>query len=118
MRRAMTAAGLPGRIREAVRERIDGGLADLAAGCSVGPGTLFWAASTAKGMASTVVHVLAEHGELDYDLRVAGLWPEFAAHGKDTVTVRHLLCHTAGVPGLPPGPTRTTPATGSACARC
>jgi CubicO group peptidase (beta-lactamase class C family) len=56
-------------------------------------------------MASTVVHVLAERGELGYDLRVADVWPEFAAHGKDTVTVRHLLCHTAGVPGLPPGTT-------------
>jgi CubicO group peptidase (beta-lactamase class C family) len=33
------------------------------------------------------------------------VWPEFAAHGKDTVTVRHILCHTAGVPGLPPATT-------------
>jgi CubicO group peptidase (beta-lactamase class C family) len=121
----MTAAGLQGRVQEAIHELIDGGaetgvqvavihdgavvvdvaggVADLATGCPVSPGTLFWAASTAKGMASTVVHVLAERGELDYDLRVADVWPEFAAHGKDTVTVRHLLCHTAGVPGLPPG---------------
>jgi CubicO group peptidase (beta-lactamase class C family) len=82
---------------------VAGGVADRATGCPVSPGTLFWAASTAKGVASTVVHVLAERGELGYDLRVADVWPEFAAHGKDTVTVRHLLCHTAGVPGLPPG---------------
>ena len=82
-----------------------GGVADPATGCPVSPGTLFWAASTAKGMASTVVHVLAERGELDYDLRVADVWPEFAAHGKGTVTVRHLLCHTAGLPVLPPGTT-------------
>jgi CubicO group peptidase (beta-lactamase class C family) len=123
----MTAADLQARIQQAIHELIDsgaetgvqvavvhhgavaadlaGGLADLAAGCPVSPGTLFWAASTAKGMASTVVHVLAERGELDYDLRVADVWPEFAAHGKDTVTVRHLLCHTAGVPALPPGTT-------------
>jgi CubicO group peptidase (beta-lactamase class C family) len=123
----MTAADLPGRIQKAIHELIDsgaetgvqvavihhgavvadvaGGVADLAAGRPVSPGTLFWAASTAKGMASTVVHVLAERGELDYDLRVADVWPEFAARGKDTVTVRHLLCHTAGVPGLPPGTT-------------
>lgn len=123
----MTTADLQGRIQKAVHELIDGGsetgiqvavihhgtvvadvaggVADRGTGCPVGPGTLFWAASTAKGMASTVVHVLAERGELDYDLRVADVWPEFAAHGKDTVTVRHLLCHTAGVPGLPPGTT-------------
>jgi CubicO group peptidase (beta-lactamase class C family) len=82
-----------------------GGVADPATGCPVTPDSLFWAASTAKGMASTVVHVLVERGELDYDLRVADVWPEFAAHGKDTVTVRHLLCHTAGVPALPTGTT-------------
>jgi CubicO group peptidase (beta-lactamase class C family) len=123
----MTAAGLQGRIQEAIYELIDGGaetgvqvavvrhgavvadvaggVADPAAGRPVSPGTLFWAASTAKGMASTVVHVLAERGELGYDLRVADVWPQFAAHGKDAVTVRHLLCHTAGVPALPPGTT-------------
>jgi CubicO group peptidase (beta-lactamase class C family) len=123
----MTAAGLQGQIQQAVQELADsgaetgvqvavirhgavvadvaGGVADLATGRPVSPGTLFWAASTAKGMASTVVHALAERGELDYDLRVADVWPEFAARGKDTVTVRHLLCHTAGVPALPPGTT-------------
>jgi CubicO group peptidase (beta-lactamase class C family) len=31
------------------------------------------------------------------------LWPEFGAHGKDRVTVRHALSQSAGVPGLPPG---------------
>jgi CubicO group peptidase (beta-lactamase class C family) len=35
-------------------------------------------------------------------MRVAEVWPEFAAHGKDRVTLRHVLMHTAGVPGLPP----------------
>jgi CubicO group peptidase (beta-lactamase class C family) len=46
------------------------GVADPAIGRPVGPGTLFWTASTARGIASTVVHALAERGELDYDLRV------------------------------------------------
>lgn len=127
MRQEMTTADLQGRIQEAIHDLIDsgaetgvqvavvqhgvvvadaaGGLADPVTGRPVGPGTLFWAASTAKGIASTVVHVLAERGELDYDLRVADVWPQFAAHGKDTITVRHLLCHTAGVPALPPGTT-------------
>jgi len=76
------------------------GLADVS-GRVVQPDTLFWAASTAKGVASTVAHVLAELGVLDYDMPLAAVWPEFAQHGKDTVTVRHVLCHTAGVPGLP-----------------
>jgi CubicO group peptidase (beta-lactamase class C family) len=32
---------------------------------------------------------------------VAELWPEFGAHGKQGVTVRHVLTHSAGVPGIP-----------------
>jgi CubicO group peptidase (beta-lactamase class C family) len=46
----------------------------------------FYAASTAKGVASSVAHVLAERGELSYDLRAADVWPEFGSHGKDRVT--------------------------------
>jgi len=78
-----------------------GGTADPGTGRPVAPDTLFFATSTAKGVASTVAHVLAECGVLDYDLRLAEVWPEFAGHGKGRVTLRHVLCHTAGVPGLP-----------------
>ena len=65
------------------------------------PDTLFWAASTAKGVASAVAHVLVERGELAYDLRAVEVWPEFGAHGKDRVTLRQVLVHTAGVPAPP-----------------
>ena len=82
-----------------------GGAADPATGAAVSGETLFYAASTAKGVASSVAHVLAERGEVSYDLRAADAWPEFAAHGKDAVTLRHVLLHTAGVPGLPAGTT-------------
>jgi CubicO group peptidase (beta-lactamase class C family) len=77
------------------------GAADPATGAPVTPDTVFFAASTAKGVAATVVHVLAERGVLGYDTRIAELWPEFAAHGKDRATVRHALTHSAGVPVLP-----------------
>jgi len=77
------------------------GVADPASGQAVTPDTLFWAASTAKGVASAVAHVLVERGELAYDLRAVEVWPEFGAHGKDRVTLRHLLLHTAGVPAPP-----------------
>src|SRR3954454_17243359 len=60
-----------------------GGLADAHAGRPGLPGTLFYAASTAKGVAATVAHVLAERGELDYDLRFVDVWPEFGAPGKE-----------------------------------
>ena len=78
------------------------GVADPRTGEAVSGDTLFYAASTAKGVAATVAHVLAERGELGYDMRAVDVWPEFGSHGKDRVTLRQVLLHTAGVPGLPP----------------
>jgi CubicO group peptidase (beta-lactamase class C family) len=45
--------------------------------------------------------VLAEQGVLDYDTPIAEVWPAFAAHGKSSITLRHALSQSAGVPGLP-----------------
>jgi CubicO group peptidase (beta-lactamase class C family) len=81
------------------------GLADPATGAPVTPSTLFYAASTAKGVASTVAHVLVEQGVVVDDLRIAEVWPEFGTRGKDAATLRHVLLHTAGVPGVPYGTT-------------
>jgi CubicO group peptidase (beta-lactamase class C family) len=77
------------------------GLADPRRGLPVASDTLFYAASTAKGVATAVAHVLVERGELAYDMRAVEVWPEFGAHGKDQVTLRHVLLHTAGVPAPP-----------------
>jgi CubicO group peptidase (beta-lactamase class C family) len=76
------------------------GVADEHTGAAVEPSTLFFAASAGKGVATSVAHVLVERGELDYDLRVADVWPEFGAHGKERVTLRDVMVHAAGVPGL------------------
>jgi len=81
------------------------GVADPASGVAVTSGTLFFATSTAKGIASSLAHVLAERGELDYDLHLAEVWPGFATPPKDRITVRHVLMHMAGLPALPPGTT-------------
>jgi CubicO group peptidase (beta-lactamase class C family) len=59
--------------------------------------TLSISFSTTKGVASTLLHVFADRGLIDYDAPVAEYWPEFAAAGKDAVLVRHLLCHEAGL---------------------
>ncbi|MBF6234100.1 serine hydrolase domain-containing protein [Nocardia farcinica] len=69
--------------------------------------TVAVAYSTGKGVASTLLHRLAERGLLDYDHPVAEYWPEFAAAGKQDITVRRLLTHRAGLHrlrGLLPGP--------------
>jgi len=79
------------------------GIADPATGRPVTSETPFFSYSIGKGVAATVVHVLAERGVLDYDTRIVELWPEFGAHGKESATVRHALSQSIGVPGLPTG---------------
>ncbi|MEL6323539.1 MAG: serine hydrolase domain-containing protein [Pseudomonadota bacterium] len=56
--------------------------------------------SVTKGIAALVLARLVDQGQLDYDRPVAELWPEFAAHGKDAVTVAETLSHQAGLPGF------------------
>jgi CubicO group peptidase (beta-lactamase class C family) len=70
-------------------------------------GHLPWSADTAamvfsasKGMASTVIHRLADRGLIDYEAPVAEYWPEFAANDKSALTVREVMRHTAGLSGL------------------
>jgi CubicO group peptidase (beta-lactamase class C family) len=59
--------------------------------------TLGLSFSTTKGIASTVIHRLADRGLLDYDEPVATYWPEFGAGGKEGITVRDVLTHRAGL---------------------
>jgi CubicO group peptidase (beta-lactamase class C family) len=70
-------------------------------------GTEYWTADTGamvwsvtKGMASTVIHRLADRGLIDYDAPVAEYWPEFAANGKAEITVRDAMRHRAGLSQL------------------
>jgi CubicO group peptidase (beta-lactamase class C family) len=81
------------------------GLADRATGREVDGDTLFMVCSAAKGVTSTCLHLLADRGLVAYDAPVARYWPEFAAHGKEGITIRHVLTHTAGVPQMPDGVT-------------
>jgi CubicO group peptidase (beta-lactamase class C family) len=59
--------------------------------------TLSLSYSTSKGVASTLLHICADRGWIDYDAPVAEYWPEFAAGGKDAISVRQVLCHEAGL---------------------
>ena len=62
------------------------GVADPATGRPVESDTVFYTYSAGKAMASTLVHMLVERGIFGYDTRIVELWPEFGAHGKQTVT--------------------------------
>jgi CubicO group peptidase (beta-lactamase class C family) len=59
--------------------------------------TLALSFSTTKGVAATLLHVLADRGLIEYDAPVRAYWPEFAAAGKERVTVRQVLAHEAGL---------------------
>lgn len=76
-------------------------IADPDTGRPVTSATPFYNFSICKGAASTLVHMLAERGVFTYETPVPELWPEFAARGKDAVTIRQVLNHSAGVPGIP-----------------
>ena len=77
-----------------------GGLADRKTGREWDEDTLTLVYSTTKGVTAICAHRLAQEGVLQLDAPVASYWPEFAAAGKERVTVRHLLSHRAGLPAL------------------
>lgn len=61
--------------------------------------------STTKGIAAIAFAMLVDRGLMAYDDPVARHWPEFAAEGKEAITVGMLLSHQAGICGF------TAPAT-------
>lgn len=52
--------------------------------------------SVAKAVTATAIAILVDRGELELDRPVADWWPEFAAAGKQHITVRTVLTHQAG----------------------
>lgn len=60
--------------------------------------TPFCVYSTAKGITTTVVHMLVERGAFSLDDRVCDYLPTYTSHGKDRTTIRHVMTHSAGVP--------------------
>ncbi|PLB54128.1 beta-lactamase [Aspergillus steynii IBT 23096] len=58
--------------------------------------------SITKTVMALAVLVLIDREVLDPSAPVAQYWPEFAAHGKEGIQVRHLLSHSAGLPSWDP----------------
>lgn len=76
------------------------GIADRASGRPWAADTLVNVYSTTKGLTSICAHRLVEEGKLDLDAPVADLWPELASAGKETITLRWMLAHRAGLPAV------------------
>lgn len=79
------------------------GYADLDHKKPVKNETLFPIFSAGKGIAATVIHILADQGKLDYDKPVVEYWPEFGVNGKKKISVRQILNHSAGLQNMPVG---------------
>jgi CubicO group peptidase (beta-lactamase class C family) len=77
-----------------------GGYRDVARTKPWAQDTLVMVYSTSKGLAAMTLALAHSRGLLDYDVTVAGYWPEFAQNGKDQITVRQLLSHQAGLCAL------------------
>ena len=60
--------------------------------------TLVWSAT--KGATALCAHMLASRGLLDLDAPVTRYWPEFGQAGKESIPVKMLLNHQAGLPAL------------------
>ncbi len=73
------------------------GLADRATGRPWNRDTMATVFSTTKGLVATAFLVLQARGELQLDTPVSRVWPAFAAHGKQHITIRQLLNHRAGL---------------------
>jgi CubicO group peptidase (beta-lactamase class C family) len=76
-----------------------GGAAD-SAGRSWREDTMQLIFSGTKGVTALCVAILVDRGQLRLEDPVCLYWPEFAAHGKQAITVAEVLSHRARLPGV------------------
>jgi CubicO group peptidase (beta-lactamase class C family) len=56
--------------------------------------------SSTKGVVALAIAMLVDRGRLDYAAPIARYWPEFAAGGKERITLDQVMSHQAGLNGL------------------
>jgi CubicO group peptidase (beta-lactamase class C family) len=111
-RETLTGALLEERVRPddpgvAVLVRLEGetvfargyGVRDLRSRDRIGPDTAFRLASMTKPFTAMAVALLVRDGKLRYEATLSDVFPAFPAYGR-TITIHHLLTHTAGIPNL------------------
>ena len=79
---------------------VKGGWADRQKTMPVTSDTLFSVFSSGKAMAALVIAHLADQDRLGYNQLVSTIWPEFAANGKDELSVAQVMSHQAGLSGI------------------
>lgn len=66
------------------------------------PDSPFLTLSASKAVAAMLIHLLDQRNLIRLDDPVCEYIPEFGVYGKQWITIRHVLCHRAGIPNLPP----------------
>jgi CubicO group peptidase (beta-lactamase class C family) len=97
-----------GEVGAAVCVRVGGRpVVDLAGGWADAERTRPWQTDTlvnvysvGKAFVGLLALQLVDEGRIQLDTPIAEVWPEFGAAGKHGATVRHALCHRAGVPAI------------------
>jgi CubicO group peptidase (beta-lactamase class C family) len=64
------------------------------------PDTPFCLFSASKAITAMLIHLLDQRHLIHLDDPVCEYIPEFGVHGKQWITIRHLLTHRAGIPNL------------------
>jgi len=73
------------------------GVRELRTRAKIGPQTNFRLASFTKQFTAMAIMLFVHDGKLRYDNRLTDIFPDFPAYGK-SITIRHLLTHTSGLP--------------------
>jgi len=74
---------------------------DIANWTRATPDSVFNFFSGSKAVTAMLAHLCVERGNLKLDEPIAAIIPAFGKHGKHSITLRHVLNHTAGFPTLP-----------------
>ena len=79
------------------------GMADIFSGSKMTVKTFFDLASLTKPLATTLaLMLLMQEGRISLDQPIIEILPGFEGSGKRKITIRHLLCHTSGMPDWRP----------------
>lgn len=87
---------------------VTGGFTEPQRRSPVAVDSLFPMFSATKGIVAAACLAMLDAGALRLDEPVSRVWPELAQAGKEAVSLRHILTHTAGVPQMPAGTTVET----------
>lgn len=79
---------------------LQGGFADRKKQTAWNERTMVPIFSTTKPIAALVLALVIDALPAGYETPVADVWPEFAANGKDAITIAEMVSHQAGLPGF------------------